>query len=137
MRSLYATHVGFILAYLSVICAYFHWVVLLALCPLFIVQSLYVKKLWRGELAFLQPRQWHFFNGQARLKQAQDWMAVDMVAQQVWPSCVIIQYKKCIEAPTQKKPRWQWDIIVYDACEAESFRQFIALMRSEYQGKEV
>jgi hypothetical protein len=46
-----------------------------------------------------------------------------------------VKYRQVIETPLQKPSAWQWDILMYDACETESFRQLIALMRTEYQGK--
>lgn len=113
----------------------FHWALLPALCLLLLVQGFYFRKLWRRELIFLQPRQWQFFNGQARLKQSHDWVSVDVLVQQVWPSCVMLKYKT--NSKSQAPNKWHRDIIMYDACEAESFRQLIALMRTEYQGKEV
>ncbi|MAA72337.1 MAG: hypothetical protein CL679_11510 [Bermanella sp.] len=125
------------MSYLLVLTVYFHGAVLVALCPLFIVQSIYIRKLWRGKFIFCRPRQWQFFNGQARVKLTQDWQSVDVVAHQVWPSCVIIRYRENDINAAGKRPRWQWDIVMFDACEHESFRQFIALMRCEYQAKEV
>lgn len=136
-KGLYAVHAGLILTCLAVLSSNFHGAVLLVLCPLLVVQSLHIKKLWRGEFVFCKPRQWQFFNGQARLKQAQNWLAVDVVAHQVWPSCVVIKYRAAGLTAKQAPLHWQWDIFMYDACDQECFRQVIALMRCDYHAKGV
>ncbi|MGR6873287.1 hypothetical protein ACU6U9_13495 [Pseudomonas sp. HK3] len=128
-------HVGLILAYLSAISAYFHYSVVLCLLPLLLIQGVYFKRLRHGQLPFCQPRQWQFYNGQARLKRYDNWVSVDVRAHQVWPSCVIMQYRQCATNPMQKAEPWQWEIIIADACDAECHRQLVALMRQQYQGK--
>jgi hypothetical protein len=136
VRSQYVVHAGLLLAYLSVISAYFHLVTLLYLLPILLVQGVHLKKLRLHRLAYCQSRQWQFYNGQARLKRQEDWVAVEVRAHQVWPLCVILQYRNVPFNPLQKADAWQWDIIMADACDPESHRQLVALMRHQYQFKE-
>lgn len=108
---------------------------MLTICPALVVQALHIKQLLNKQFVFLNARHWQFFNGKARLQQGTQWQNVELGAHQVWSPCVIVKYRQVIETPLQKPSAWQWDILMYDACETESFRQLIALMRTEYQGK--
>lgn len=136
VRSQYVIHAGLLLAYFSVISAYFHIVTLLYLLPILLIQAMHFKKLRHYRLAYCQARQWHFYNGQARLKHQEDWVAVEVRAHQVWPLCVILKYRSVPPNPLQKADAWQWDIIMADACDPESHRQLVALMRYQFQVKE-
>ena len=100
------------------------------------VQGLYLKQLRKKGFVFSRLRRWQFYNGKARLKHSDEWLNVDVRAHQVWPVCVILQYRKQATSPLEKSAPWQWDILMKDACDTEHHRQLVALMRSEYQTKE-
>ncbi|MFY0642612.1 MAG: hypothetical protein JXR16_16295 [Bermanella sp.] len=124
------------MAYVWVISHYFHMSVILCLLPIMAVQGLYLKKLREHGFVFSRLRQWQFYNGKARLKHSGEWMNVAVRAHQVWPLCVILQYRQQVSSPLQNSAPWHWDIIMKDACDTEHHRQLVALMRSDYQTKE-
>jgi hypothetical protein len=136
VRGQYWLHGALILAYAWVVSHYFYLSVILCLFPIMAVQGLYLKQLRKKGFVFSRLRRWQFYNGKARLKHSDEWLNVDVRAHQVWPVCVILQYRKQATSPLEKSAPWQWDILMKDACDTEHHRQLVALMRSEYQTKE-
>ena len=136
VRGQYCLHGALILAYVWVFTVYAHISVILCLLPIMAIQARYLKKLYDHDFVFSRSRQWQFYNGKARLRFTGEWLNVDVRAHQVWPMCVILQYREQATRPLQKSVPWHWDILMKDACDSEHHRQLVALMRSEYKVKE-
>jgi len=115
-------HILLCLAYLSVGISNIPYVL-----PLIALQLGYVWHWRRSGFAYNQPRQWRFFQGQAQRLMDGQWQSMDIKPQQIWPSFLLFQYRK-----VDSQLAWQWECIAKDACEAEAFRQTVAVMKTEF-----
>jgi len=98
------------------------------------IQWFYFKRLMGHKLRFLQPRQWHFDSSGVHLQLDGEWREVDIRSLRVLQSMIVIGFR-------HKKNERQWwasdtDIVMFDACDAETFRQARAYLRSNIQLKD-
>ncbi len=92
------------------------------------MQAWHFRRFHKRGLLYLQSRHWRFHNNQWFVQLAgKDMSEVQVSLQHLWPSLAIFKFKL--------NGRWQWEIIVKDAVDAESFRQLRAMLTLSNQGR--
>lgn len=103
---------------------------LLWIAPVWLIQWYFLNALHLSHFLFCKPRQWRFEHNQTTLYVDDEWHDVELTNAQVYKHCVILTFRYV----TVTNQSWQalphWDVIVFDGCESESFRQLRAMLRT-------
>lgn len=106
------------------------------LLPVTLLQGCYWRKLKAQYWLYLQPRQWCIEQHQTRLKQNDHWHLVDLEPVYIARFLVVLRFQKLGEQTKWWQSKWLWDVIMFDACDDEPFRQFRAAVKTRFPLKE-
>ncbi|GAA6134802.1 hypothetical protein NBRC116188_15920 [Oceaniserpentilla sp. 4NH20-0058] len=100
------------------------------IAPVLLIQWYFLIHLRLGQFLFCKSRQWRFEHKQTSLLVDDEWHDVKLINAQVYQHCVILTFQYLMDNNQRWLPLIHWDVIAFDACEGESFRQLRAMLRT-------
>jgi len=98
-----------------------------------LLQLYYLKQAINNDFIYLQPRQWQFDLTSTKRLVNGHWSKVSVKSSTVLFFMVVIVYQQDDTPKKWWQQAYDTDIILFDACEAESFRQLRAYLRTSVQ----